>query len=101
MRCGSATRSCAWPLARDVTWDCLDHCVGARNVWLATFYDVGAVYANGRIVGGNVAHAVGVGLRVDVAVFSFIERATLRFDVGKTINGGTPLQFWFGVQHAF
>ncbi|MBP3956848.1 BamA/TamA family outer membrane protein [Gemmata sp. G18] len=90
-----------WPLARNVTWDALDHSVGARNVWLATFYDVGAVYANGRAVGGNVAHAVGAGLRVDVAVFSFIERATLRFDVGKSLNGGTPLQFWFGVQHSF
>ncbi|HEY1187947.1 MAG TPA: M1 family aminopeptidase [Gemmata sp.] len=90
-----------WPLARNVTWDALDHCVGARNVYLATFYDVGAVYANNRLVGGNVAHAVGAGLRVDVAIFSFIERATLRFDVGKSLNGGTPLQFWFGVQHAF
>ena len=90
-----------WPLARNVTWDVLDHCIGARNVWLATFYDVGGVYANGRLVGGNVAHAVGAGLRVDVAIFSFIERATLRFDVGKPLNGGAPLQFWFGVQHAF
>ena len=90
-----------WPLARNVIWDVLDHTVGARNVYLATFYDVGAVYANGRAVGGNVAHAVGAGLRVDVAIFSFIERATLRFDVGKPLNGGAPLQFWFGVQHAF
>jgi hypothetical protein len=90
-----------WPLARNVKWDCLDHCVGARNLWLATFYDVGAVYANGRLVGNNVAHAVGAGLRLDVAIFSFIERATLRFDVGKPLNGGGPLQFWFGVQHAF
>jgi hemolysin activation/secretion protein len=90
-----------WPLARQVTWDCLDHCVGARNVWLATFYDVGAVYANQRLVGGNVAHAVGLGLRVDVAIFSFIERATLRFDVGKSLSGGAPVQYWFGIQHAF
>jgi hypothetical protein len=90
-----------WPLARQVTWDTLDHCAGARNVWLATFYDVGAVYANRRLVGGNVAQAVGLGLRVDVAIFSFIERATLRFDVGKPLNGAAPLQYWFGVQHAF
>jgi len=89
------------PLARNVTWDCLDHCIGARNVWLATFYDVGAVYADRKLVGGNVAHAIGAGLRVDVAVFSFIERATLRVDVGKSLTGGTPLQVWFGVQHAF
>jgi hypothetical protein len=89
-----------WPLVRDVEWDILDHCIGARNLWLATFYDAGGIYANGRIV-GDVAHALGVGLRVDVAIFSFIERATLRFDVAKTINAATPWQFWFGIQHAF
>lgn len=89
-----------WPLVRDVNWDILDHCIGARNVWLVTFYDVGGIYANGRIV-ENVAHALGVGLRLDVAIFSFIERATLRFDAGKTINDNRPWQFWFGVQHAF
>jgi hypothetical protein len=89
------------PLARDVQWDALDHVVGARNVWLAAFYDVGAIYANRDIVGGGVAHALGTGLRVDVAVFSFIERAMLRLDVAKTINAPTPWQFWFGVQHPF
>jgi hypothetical protein len=89
-----------WPLARDVNWDILDHCIGARNVWLATFYDVGGIYASGRII-DDVAHALGVGLRVDVAIFSFIERATLRFDAGKTINDNRPWQFWFGIQHAF
>jgi hypothetical protein len=83
-----------------VEWDALDSTVGARNLWLAAFYDVGAVYVNGKGVGG-VAHALGVGLRVDTAIFSFIERATLRFDMGKTINSNTPFQFWFGVQHAF
>lgn len=89
------------PLARNVTWDVLDHCVGARNVWLAGFYDVGAIYSNGREVGGNVAHAIGAGIRVDTALFSFIERVTLRVDVAKTVNDNTPFQFWFGVQHAF
>ncbi|CAN5306945.1 hypothetical protein BH11PLA2_BH11PLA2_30740 [soil metagenome] len=88
------------PLVREVEWDTLDHTLGARNVWLATFYDVGAVYNQGRSVGG-VAHAVGAGIRVDMAVFSFIERATIRFDVGKTLNAPSPFQFWFGVQHAF
>jgi hypothetical protein len=89
------------PLAQNVEWDCLDHCVGARGLWLAAFYDVGDVYANGRSVGGRVAHAVGGGLRMDVAIFSFLERATLRFDVAKTINDNTSFQYWFGVQHAF
>lgn len=88
------------PLARRVQWDALDSTVGARNVWLAAFYDVGAIYANGKGV-GDIAHALGVGIRVDTAIFSFIERATLRFDMGKTINSNTPFQYWFGVQHAY
>ena len=90
-----------YPIVEDVQWDVLDHCIGARNVWAVGFYDVGDVYANGKSVGGRVAHALGGGLRVDVAVFSFIERATLRFDFAKTINDATPFQFWFGLQHAF
>jgi len=89
------------PLARHVQWDVLDHVAGGRNLYLAGFYDVGAIYANGQQVGNNVAHAVGLGLRLDTAFFSFIERATLRVDVSKTINDSTPYQFWFGVQHAF
>jgi hypothetical protein len=89
------------PVVREAEWDVLDHTFGARSVWLAAFYDVGDVYANGRSVGGRVAHALGAGARVDVAVFSFIERATLRFDFAKTVNDATPFQFWFGLQHAF
>lgn len=88
------------PIVQQVEWDTLDHCVGARNAWFAAFYDVGDVYVSGREV-GRVAHAIGGGFRVDVAVFSFIERATLRFDFAKTLNDSTPFQFWFGLQHAF
>ena len=53
------------------------------------------------LLGGQVAHALGAGVRLDVAVFSFIERATLRLDAAKTLNDNTPFQFWFGLQHAF
>jgi hemolysin activation/secretion protein len=88
------------PLVREVEWDILDHIFGGRNLWLATFYDVGAIYVDGRRI-GNVAHALGVGLRLDLAVFSFIERALLRLDVAKTLNAATPWQIWFGIQHAF
>jgi len=88
------------PVIKDVAWDVLDHTIGARSLWLATFTDIGSVYANGKSIDG-VAYALGAGLRVEVAVFSFIERATLRFDVAKTINAATPFQWWFGIQHAF
>lgn len=88
------------PLVRDVRWDCCDHVFGVRNVYGAAFYDVGDAYTRGRSV-GPIAHAVGVGLRVDMAFFGFLERMTLRFDAAKTVNAATPWQFWFGVQQPF
>ena len=88
------------PLARNVRWNVADDIVGGRNLSLALFYDVGAIYNDRRNVGG-VAHAVGAGLRLDLAFFSFIERATIRLDVSKTINAATPVQIWYGVQHPF
>jgi hypothetical protein len=88
------------PLVRHVTWDCCDHFVGIRNMYAAAFYDVGDCYVSGHSL-GPVAHALGAGLRVDVAWLSLIERTTLRFDVAKTVNVDTPVQFWFGLQHPF
>lgn len=88
------------PLAEDVRWDILDHTLGARNVHLALFYDAGNVYSNGRST-FDVSHALGAGLRVDTALFGFIERTTLRFDVAKTVNDNTPVQFWLGLLHPF
>jgi hypothetical protein len=88
------------PLAQMVQWDVCDHIAGGRNLYAAVFYDVGDALTRGHSV-GPVAHAIGGGLRLDVAVFGFVERATLRLDVAKTINADTPLQFWLGVQHPF
>ena len=88
------------PIIRDSQRNFLDSTVGLRNVNVAAFYDVGNIYANGQSVGG-AAHALGLGLRVDIAIFSFIERATLRFDAAKTVNAASPIQFWFGIQNAF
>lgn len=88
------------PLVRRVCWDGYDHVAGIRNIWLAPFYDVGNIYVNGQSFRGT-AHALGVGLRFDVAWFSFIERSVLRLDVAKTINDASPWQIWLGVQHAF
>jgi hypothetical protein len=88
------------PIVRHLCWDVCDHIAGLRGVYLAPFYDVGAIYANGHQV-GEVAHALGVGLRLDVTWFSFIERTTVRIDAAKTVNEASPWQFWLGVQHAF
>jgi hypothetical protein len=88
------------PLVRQVTWDCCDHVAGVRNIYAAPFYDVGNAYVNAHPT-GDIAHALGAGLRVDIAWFSMIERTTIRFDVAKTLNSSAPVQFWFGVQHPF
>ncbi len=73
------------PLAKGLHLDCCDHIVGLRNVYGALFYDVGDAYTLSRSV-GPVAQAVGAGLR---------------FDMAKTVNDDTPVQFWFGVQYPF
>jgi len=50
---------------------------------------------------GPVAHAFGVGLRVDVTWLGLIERTMLRVDAAKTINEASPWQVWVGIQHPF
>jgi hypothetical protein len=103
-RQGSAVwvASAEWrlPLAQDLRWDICDHLMGIRAIWLAPFYDAGAAYLKNEVV-GNVAQDVGIGLRVDVAWFSFVERTVLRFDVAQTLTENTPTQFWIGIEHPF
>jgi hypothetical protein len=88
------------PLVRGVEWDCCDHVLGLRNAYTALFYDIGDMFIGGHSQ-GPVAHALGAGLRLDVAWFGLIERSILRFDVAKTVNADTPWQFWFGIMHPF
>lgn len=88
------------PLVRHLDYGLCDNFAQLRHWYAVLFYDVGAIYLNGRTV-GDVAHSVGVGMRFDTALFSFIERVTLRFDVAKVVNEDDPVQVWFGIQHAF
>lgn len=88
------------PLVKEVRWDVFDHVIGVRNVSLALFYDVGDALTNGHSI-GPVSHALGAGLRFDTAIFGFIERATFRMDIAKTVNDDTPIQFWMGLLHPF
>ncbi len=88
------------PVAQGLTCDYCDHIIGVRNVYTALFCDVGDAYLNGHSE-GPMAEALGAGLRVDVAWFSFVERTILRLDVAKCINENTPWQFWIGFQHPF
>jgi hypothetical protein len=88
------------PLAKGLTWDVCDHVLGLRNVYGAAFYDVGDAYVRNHEV-APVAHAVGGGLRLDMAWFGFVERTMFRFDVAKAVNVDTSVQFWFGIQQPF
>jgi hypothetical protein len=88
------------PILQDLDWDYLDHVTGLRNLFLAPFYDVGNAYLEKQAL-GPVAHAVGVGLRLDMIWLGMIERTTFRFDFAKTLNSPTPWQLWVGFQHPF
>jgi hypothetical protein len=88
------------PIMRRMKVDLLDHVMGLRNAYAAFFYDVGDAYTNGQAA-GPVAHALGVGLRLDVAWLSIVERTTLRLDVAKAINTDTGIQVWVGINHPF
>ncbi|MBV9124764.1 MAG: BamA/TamA family outer membrane protein, partial [Planctomycetes bacterium] len=88
------------PVVRGLECDYVDHTVGLRNVYVAAFYDVGQAFLNGHSL-GEVNHALGAGLRMDVAWFSFVERTILRLDVAKAINTNSPWQIWVGVGAPF
>ncbi len=89
-----------FPVIRDINWSCFDHALSLRNIYAAAFTDVGNVYLRDQSVGG-LAEAVGAGLRLDVAWFTFVERTILRIDVAKTVNSSAPMQIWAGIEHPF
>ena len=88
------------PLVEHMETDFSDHVAGLRTIQLALFYDVGDAYANGRSAGA-VAHGVGVGIRFDTVLLSFVERAMVRFDFAQAIDQGVGPQFWFGITQPF
>ncbi|MFO0890902.1 MAG: M1 family aminopeptidase [Isosphaeraceae bacterium] len=88
-----------FPIWREINHDVLDHMLTFRHLYGAAFYDVGQSYLGGRW--GPIVHGPGFGLRWDVILFSFLERATLRLDIAQPIGvkGGPVL--WFGINQVF
>jgi hypothetical protein len=84
------------PVARNLNLSACDRVFRLQNIDVVPFYDVGNVYTYDHSV-GPIAHAVGTSFRFDVSWFSFVERTLLRFDIAKSLNVSTPIQFWFGV----
>ncbi|HMP17387.1 MAG TPA: BamA/TamA family outer membrane protein, partial [Gemmatales bacterium] len=89
------------PLWKSANTDFLYRIGEMQNLFVTIFYDGGEIYLNGNSNSGGVVHSVGAGLRLDLAWLGFIERTTIRLDLAKTINRDDPVQFWFGLQHAF
>ena len=90
-----------YPLWAEIDRDVVDHVVGFRNLIGAVFYDVGQSYLRGEF--SPVVHGVGVGLRIDTALFSFLERATMRIDLAQPV-GVSPIRgpiLWFGLNQVF
>jgi hypothetical protein len=88
------------PVLRDVNLPFFDHAMCLRNIFAAAFCDVGDVYSLGQSIGG-ISEAVGAGLRLDVAWFTFVERTIIRIDAAKTVNSPAPMQIWAGIEHPF
>ena len=90
-----------FPIWKDIHQDALDHVFGFQNLQGTLFYDVGQSYFKGRW--SEVVHGVGFGLRFDVALFAFLERASLRVDIAQAIGigpGHGPV-IWFGLNQVF
>ncbi|WP_435018999.1 M1 family aminopeptidase [Tundrisphaera sp. TA3] len=88
-----------FPLCSDLEYRALDRFVGLRNVLGTVFYDVGQSYLQGEF--SPVVHGVGFGIGVDVALFSFIERAVARIDIAQPIGTGNGPVLWFGLNQSF
>lgn len=88
-----------FPLWRAIDADCLDHVLSFKNLYGAAFCDVGQSYFNGAW--GPVVVGPGFGLRMDMALFAFLERATVRVDIAQPIGvSGGPV-IWFGLNQVF
>lgn len=88
-----------FPLWLGINHDVLDHTLSANQLGFVVFYDVGQTYWRGDW--SDVVHGVGLGLRLDVTLFSFLERANLRLDVSKAVGLDLPPIFWFGLNQVF
>ena len=49
----------------------------------------------------KLVHGVGVGVRLDVSLFAFLERASLRMDLAQSIGLGRGPIVWFGLNQVF
>ena len=88
-----------FPIWENADLEALDHVVKGHNINGSVFYDVGQSYLNGKF--SPVVNGVGVGVGIDVALFSFLERANLRIDTAQPLISGRGPVIWFGINQYF
>jgi hypothetical protein len=88
-----------YPIWEDADIEALDHVVKGRNVTGSVFYDFGQSYLSGRA--SPFVSGVGVGIGIDVALFSFLERANLRLDIAQPLGLSRGPVLWFGINQYF
>ncbi len=88
-----------FPIVEDTDIQALDHIVRGRNINASLFYDFGASYLAGHF--SPVVNGVGFGIGVDVALFSFLERANIRVDIAQPLLPGRGPVIWFGLNQSF
>lgn len=90
-----------FPLYRDIHYDVADHILSPKHLYGVAFLDVGQSYFNGQW--GPVVYGPGFGLRLDVTLFAFLERVTIRLDLAQPIglNPSRGPILWFGFNQVF
>ncbi len=96
-----ATVEWRYPLWQELDQDLLDHVLCLKNLVGAVFFDVGQSYFAGRWA--PVVFGPGVGIRIDTALFAFLERATIRIDIAQPVGLNRALGpvLWFGLNQVF
>lgn len=88
------------PLATDLNWSMCDHLVSVHGISFAVFQDAGNAYLDHHPIGATL-FAPGVGLRLNLNWFSFVERSILCLDAAKCVNSRAPGQLWLGFEQPF
>jgi hypothetical protein len=88
-----------FPLWEETDLQALDHLLRGHNINATLFYDGGQSYLNGKF--SPMVNGVGVGLGIDVSLFSFLERANLRVDIAQPLISGRGPVLWFGLNQSF
>ena len=88
-----------FPIWEEANVELLDHFVKGKNVNGSAFYDFGQSYLAG--MSSPFVSGVGFGVGVDVALFSFLERANFRLEVAQPLGLHRGPVLWFGINQYF